>query len=145
MISHSFLDRGRLDSGLSPAGLVAATLAMVALAAFGNAVVSGQDDCSWDTQPSCVHASTNPCTYNTCRPVSDTCNASDQTTIWTKVVLPPPTWPRCTGVMFSFTSTCYEAPAQCGSTMHFYDENCWMPCEASGSWQACWGRGDGCG
>lgn len=88
---------------------------------------------------------TNPCTYNVCRQVDNTCVPSGQA--WTKVINQPASWPRCSTAAGPPGLVCDESAQSCGTTQHFYDSNCSMYCDPTdpGEWVGCRFLSDNCG
>src|ERR1700678_2452814 len=119
--------RGRVSAGQSASAaiFVLSTVGALILTFLGTRLAIGQD-CDWDMQPSCASKSgTNPCAYFTCRQVNDQCSGTTAN-MWTEVVLPPLTWPRCVYVGPLYSSVCYETGISCGTTIPYYDSNCSM-------------------
>jgi hypothetical protein len=93
--------------------------------------VPGQDAC-WTN-------GNNPCTYNTCRLVDNTCDNGSPVWTYVNMLTKPPNWPRCTYRLSSSPTVCSEDLVSCGTTQNYLDNNCSMPCNLDnpGGWTGC--------
>ena len=135
---------------LHPAiNLVIVSVFVVGVSALANRGVSAQT-CMGNTAYWCAGADNNPCPYDDCEIVNNTCDGGTVTTVWAWVngLTKPPHWPRCTGPRLSSgpMSSCGEAPVSCGTTQHYMDGACSMPCDVDvpGQWYGCQASGTPC-
>ena len=109
------------------------SIALVSIVAIAAATAAAQT--CFQGPNGCKYSVSNPCPINVCNSSPFTC--SDGSAMWTKVVMPPPSWQFCDPYSGPFQWQCTETEKACGSTQHFYDANCSMYCDGTSTWVAC--------